>query len=295
MSETKSGIGGKVREQQDFNKKIGLFAGKVVCVNPNREEFKEILGIELKEESKADEYVGESKDGNPTVRINFWLEEAKTKQKFNVTFFLENKIKSNKDGSKQQYINELGSCSWADDPNNLPDWFVKRGGDSFREAFVGEEELYTFMRTWLGKLDYRDAGTTLQLEFKQLIKGNMKDIKAQINGEFSVPIVALAVVKTVVNEGEDNKEYQGVYNRNFLPEYSLKQFRLVDYDKSEVLAGLKKKASKDLKPHERFALQVSDSEYGCKDSFKLKDLQDYNKEEFLVGSNTPILEDDSSY
>ncbi len=296
MSETKvGGIGGRIRENNDFSKKVGLFAAKVICVNPNREEFKEILGMELKEESKADEYAGESKDNNATIRINFWLEELKTKQKFNVTFFLENKVKSNKDGSKQQYINELGSCSWADDPNNLPDWFVKRGPDSFREAFVGEEELYTFMRTWLGKLDYRDAGTTLQLEFKQLIKGNMKDIKAQINGEFSVPVVALAVVKTVVKEGEDSKEYQGVYNRDFLPEFALKQFRMVDYNKPDVLQGLKKKASKDLKVHERFALRVTDSEYGVKDFFILKDLQDYDPSMNIVSSNVPISTDGADY
>src|SRR6478736_851979 len=117
-------IEGKKRENQGFEgKKVGLFAAKVVAVNPDREEFKEVLGIELKDESKADNYIGE-KDGNVTLRLNFWLEEVKTKQKFNVTFFLENKEKSNKDNTKKQYINETGSCSWADDPNNLPKWFA---------------------------------------------------------------------------------------------------------------------------------------------------------------------------
>ncbi len=181
MSEqTKTGgIGGKVRENQEFSKKVGLFAAKVVCINPSREEYKETLGIELKEESKADEYIGESKDNNATIRVNFWLEELKTKQKFNVTFFLENKIRENKDGSKKQYINNIGVCSWADDENNLPDWFKKR---EYREAYTGEEDLYSFLRTWLGKLDYKDADSTLQLEWKQLLKGNLKDIKSQING-----------------------------------------------------------------------------------------------------------------
>jgi hypothetical protein len=263
----------------------------VIAVNPDRESFKELLGIELKEESKADEYAGESKDGNPTMRVNFWLEEQKSKQKFNVTFFLENKVKENKDATKKQYINNIGVCSWADDPNNLPDWFKKR---EYREAYVGEEELYSFMRTWLGKLDYKDAEATLQLEWKHLLKGNMKDIKSQINGEFSVNVVGLAVVKTVIKD-EDSKEYQGVYNRAFLPEFALKQFRLVDYNKPEVIAALKKKTSKDLKVHERFAVQVSDSEYGCKDSWKLKDLSDYNSEDFLVGSNAPMAADDASY
>ncbi len=289
-----SGIQGKQREQKDdFSKKVGLFLGSVIDVNPSTEDLKEKYGIELKEGSKAAEYLGESKDNNKTVRINFWLEEAKTKQKFNVTFFLENKIKENKDATKKQYINDLGSTSWADDPNHLPDWFKKRGEDSYRVAFVGEEELYNFMRTWLGKLDYKDAGTSLQLDFKQLLKGNVKDIKAQINGEFSSSVVCLATIKTVEKDGE-NKEYQGVYNRAFLPEFSLKQFRLVDYSKQEVQEGLKKKKSSDLKPHERFVLQVT-GEYGVKDFYSLKDLMEYDSSMNLVSTDKVIAEDDVSY
>ncbi len=289
-----SGIQGKQREQKDdFSKKVGLFLGNVIDVNPSTEDLKEKYGIELKEGSKAAEYLGESKDNNKTVRINFWLEEAKTKQKFNVTFFLENKIKENKDATKKQYINDLGSTSWADDPNHLPDWFKKRGEDSYRVAFVGEEELYNFMRTWLGKLDYKDAGTSLQLDFKQLLKGNVKDIKAQINGEFSSNVVCLATIKTVEKDGE-NKEYQGVYNRAFLPEFSLKQFRLVDYSKQEVQEGLKKKKSSDLKPHERFVIQVT-GEYGVKDFYSLKDLMEYDSSMNLVSTDKVIAEDDASY
>ena len=293
MSEQKTnGISGKVRESLDFGKKVGLFPAKVIAINPNREEYKDLLGMTLSDESKADEYTGESKEGNATVRINFWLEEMKSKQKFPVTFFLENKIRSNKDATKTQYINNIGVCSWSDDENNLPDWFKKR---DYRQAYTGEEDLYSFLRTWLGKLDYKDAESTLQLEWKQLIKGNVKDLKSQLNGEYTTPIVALAVVKTIVKEDGESKEYQGVYNRGFLPEYALKQFRLVDYSKPDVLAALKKRASKDLKPHERFVLQVTDSEHGSKDSFLLKDLRDYNPEEFLVGTNTPISSDGSDY
>jgi len=287
-----SEIKGKIREQQDFGKKVGLFAGKVICINPNREEYSSVLGITLGDESKADEYAGESKDGNATMRVNFWLEEAKSKQKFNVTFFLENKTKNNKDATKTQYINNIGVCSWADDPNNLPDWFIKR---DYREAYVGEEELYSFLRTWLGKLDYKDAESELIQEWKHLIKGNLKDLKAQINGELSCPVVALAVVKNCYKKDEETKEYQGVYNRAFLPEYSLKQFRLVDYNKPEVLAALKKKVNKDLKPHERFAIQIADSEYGCKDFWILKDLQEYDPNMNIVASNVPISETGSDY
>lgn len=288
-----SGIGGKIREQQEgFQKRVGLAEVKVIAVNPNREEFKEILNRDLDEDSKADKYLGESKEGNTTLRVDFWLEDVKTKQRDKVSFFLEDKQKVNKDGSKKQYINNLGTCSWADDENNLPDFFIKRG--EYRVAFVGEEELYTFLRTWLGNLDYKDAETTLQLDWKTLMKGNVKDLKAQVNGEYAVNIVVLLTVKTVVKEGEDAKQYQSVYNRGFLPVYAIKQFRLVDYTKKDVLSHLASKKSKDLKPHERFVLQVT-GEYGCKDSFVLKDAKEFNEADFLVSSNAPMSSDGDDY
>jgi hypothetical protein len=288
-----SGIGGNKRQstgESNFSKKVGLFEAKVVAINPTIEEFKDKLGIELKEDSKAIEYLGTSQDGNKTVRIDVWLEEVKNKDKFKVAFFLENKERENKDGTKKQYINTVGSCSWADDENNLPKWFTER---ECRVAYVGEEDLYNFMRTWLGDLDYRDAETTLQLEWTKLMKGNVKDLRDQIGGEWCTSVVALATVKTVEKDG-DIKEYQGVYNKGFLPAYTLKQFRLVDFSSSTILKGLREKKSKDLKPHERFVLNIT-GEYGCKEFYTFRDLAEYNADDNLVASDKVLEEDDSDF
>jgi hypothetical protein len=286
-------IGGKKRETPQFTetvKKVGLFEAKVIAINPTAEEYKEILGIELKEDSKATEYLGESNDGNTTLRVDVWLQDIKNEEKFKVNFYLEDKEKENKDQTKKQYINNVGTCSWADDPNNLPKWFSER---EYRVAFVGEEELYNFLRTWLGELDYRDAATTLQLEWKKVMKGNLKELKSQINGEWCTNVVALATIKTVIKE-DDTKEYQAVYNKAFLPSYAIKQFRLVDFSKQEVLSGLRAKKSKDLKPHERFVLTVT-GEYGCKDFYILKDLKEYNPEDNLVASDKPMSDDGDDF
>jgi hypothetical protein len=288
-----SGIGGNKRQstgESNFSKKVGLFEAKVIAINPTIEEFKDKLGIELKEDSKAVDYLGMSQDGNKTVRIDVWLEEVKNKDKFKVVFFLENKERENKDGTKKQYINTVGSCSWADDENNLPKWFTER---EVRVANVGEEDLYNFMRTWLGNLDYRDAETTLQLDWSKLMKGNVKDLRDQINGEWCTNVVALATVKTVEKDG-DIKEYQGIYNKGFLPAYTLKQFRLVDFSSSAILKGLREKKSKDLKPHERFVLNVT-GEYGCKEFYTFKDLAEYNADDNLVASDRVLEEDDSDF
>ena len=290
-----SNIGGKKKEQSqgqqsEYAKKVGLFEANVIAINPTMEEYKDILGMELKEDSKAVEYLGTSQDGNTTLRVDFWLEEIKNKDKFKVTFFLENKERTNKDQTKKQYINNIGTCSWAEDANNLPTWFA---GRDYRVAFTGEEDLYNFVKTWLGNLDYRDAETTLQLEWKTLMKGNLKDLKSQIDGEYCTSVVALATIKSVVKEN-DSKEYQSVYNKAFLASYNLKQFRLVDYNNPSILNTVRSKKSKDLKPHERFVLNVT-GEYGCKDFYILKDMKDYNADDNLVASDAIISDDDASY
>jgi len=289
-----SNIGGKKREssggESNFAKKVGLFEATVVAVNPDAEEFKEVLGMEIKEDSKATEYLGTNTDGDTKLRVDFWLQDVKSKDKFKVSFFLENKIRENKDKTKKQYINNIGSCSWADDPNNLPEWFTKR---DYRPAFLGEEDLYNFMRTWLNKLDYRDVDTVLQLEWKKLMRGNLKDLKDQINGEWCGTVGALATVIVKERDGE-SKEYQGIYNKAFLYGGSLKQFRLVDYSNKKTLESLKNKKPKDLKNHEKFVVNVT-GEYGCKDYYILKDLQDYNPDDNLVASDAYISEDGDDY
>ena len=288
-----STIGGKKRESNalpEFTKQVGLFEAKVVAINPNAEEYKDVLEIELKDDSKALDYLSVNKEGNTALRVDIWLQDIKNESKFKVTFFLENREKENKDGTKLQYINAVGVCSWAADADDLPDWFAKR---DYRPAFVGEEELYGFLRTWLGNLDYRDEETTLDLDWKKLMKGNLKDLKSQIDGEYCTNVVALATIKTVVKDG-DVKEYQNIYNKSFLPAYTLKQFRLVDYNKSDMQSKLRAKATRDLKPHERFVVNIT-GEYGCKDYFVFKDLADYDAEANMVSSDSVISEDDADF
>jgi len=290
-----SSIGGKKRESSasssDFGKKVGLFEANVVAINPTAEEFKDILGMELKEDSKATEYLGETRDGNNYLRVDVWLEEVKNKDKFKVSFFLEDKERENKDGTKKQYINSIGMCSWAADENDLADWFTK--DRDYRVAYVGEEDFYNFMRTWLSELDYRDAETVLQLEWKKLMRGNVKDLKDQIDGEWSKSVVALATVIVKERDGE-SKEYQGIYNKAFVGGYSLKQFRLVDYSDRRVQDSLKNKKPRDLKAHEKFVMNII-GEYGCKDYYILKDLQDYNADDNLVASDAFISDDGDDY
>jgi hypothetical protein len=286
-------IQGNQREQkqtQDFSKKVGLFEAEVVAINPTAQEYKEILDIELPSESKATEYLGKSRDGNTYLRVDVWLKEVKNGDKLKVSFFLEDKERENKDGSKKQYINNIGRCAWADDPNNLAEWFSKR---DYRVAYVGEEELYEFLRTWLGKLDYMKDDSVLQADWKKLMRGNVSELKSQVEGAYCTNIGALATIIMKEKDGE-HKEYQGVYNKAFLPAYALKNFRLINYNDVTVQTTLRNKKLKELKPHERFVVNVS-GEYGCRDYYILRDIKDYNANDNLVASDAAIADDDGGY
>lgn len=290
-----SSIGGTRREstggEGNFSKKVGLFEANVIAINPTIEEFKDVIGMELKEDSKAAEYLGDTKDGNTYLRVDVWLEEVKSKEKFKTTFFLEDKERENKDGTKKQYINSIGMCSWAADENDLAEWFTK--DRDYRVAYTGEEDLYNFLRVWLGNLDYRSVETTLQLEWKKLMRGNVKDLKDQINGEWCNTVVSMATVITKERDGEA-KEYQGVFNKAFIGGYAMKQFRNIDYNNKRTQADLKNKKPRDLKGHEKFVLNVA-GEYGCKDYYIFSDIQEYNADDNLVASDDYISDDGADY
>ena len=290
-----STIGGVKREstntESKFNKKVGLFEANVIAINPTNEEYKDVLGIELGEDSKATNYLGQTKDGNTYLRVDVWLQEVKNKENFKVSFFLEDRERENRDQTKKQYINSVGMTSWADDENNLFDWFKENR--EYRVAFIGEEDLYDFLRTWLGQLDYRKAETTLALDWPKLMRGNVKDLKDQVDGEWCNSIVALATVVTKERDGE-TVEYQGVYNKAFLSGYTMRQFRLVDYTDPKIVNQLKSRKPRELRPHERFVVKVS-GEYGCKDYYILKEIEDYNPDKNLVASDNYISEDGDDY
>ena len=293
-----SSIGGKVREQSsgsgtdnNYEKKVGIFEANVIAINPTAEEYSSILGREISPDSKATEYLGETKDGNTYLRIDVWLQEVKNQDNFKVSFFLEDKQRQNKDGTKNQYINNVGTCSWADDESNLYDWFTK--DRDFRVAYVGEEDLYGFVQKWLSKLDYRHSDTELQVDWKKLMRGDVRDLKSQIDGEYCGSVVSLATVVVKERDGE-SKEYQGIYNKGFLSGWAMKFFRAVDYTDRRVVEALKSKLSRDLKQHEKFVVQVS-GEYGCKDYYILKEIEDYNPGDNLVASDKHISDDDAGY
>ena len=292
-------VGGAIKTE--FKKKVGVFEAKVVAINPDRETYQELTGFEVDEASKQFDYLGTDKDDPTidTVRINVLLEEMTTKQLFPVNFFLKNKVRMDKNGVKTQFINSVGLTTWAVSKEDIKPWFTKFDR-TFREAFEGEEELYKFLRAWLSNINFFDKSADLSLDFKKLINGNMRELTEQINGSNAATVLCLATVRLVDKDGEE-KEFQNVYNRDFLAGNRVKNFRLSRYDDAKIEAvKLKKKENEEhnlevkesgegkakyLKDYEEFALSVSDSEHGVKDFYTLEPLKDYEPSENPVAGN----------
>ena len=283
-------IGGSKREIPqggDFPKKVGIFEAKVLAINPSTKEFKDILGIELKEDSNATNYYDDVKQ---KLKVNVWLQDVNSDFRTTATFWLEHGEKVNKDETKKQYINDIGVCSWASSVDLLPVWFAKRHN---RVAHIGEEKFLGFVRIWLGGLDFSDLSTEIMLDWKKVMSGDLTDLKDQIDGEFTQTVGALATVKTVDKE-DGPKSYQNIFIKSFFPGYSIKSMRLVDYNNPDVVRGLKFRKTAELKMHERFIVNAT-GEYGCKDYYTFKELHDYDPEANLVESDKVIATDDADF
>jgi hypothetical protein len=287
-------VGGSKREIPsggEFTKKVGFFEATVAAINPSAEEFKSQLDIELKEDSKATEYLSTDKDGTSKLRVDVWLKDVKSEEKLKLTFWLEDNKKFNKDKTKKQYVNSVGITTWASSEEDLPQWFVKNR--DYRVAYVGEEDFVGFLRIWLGGLDFMDDSTELMLDWKSLMRGNLKEWKEQIDGEWCQTVGALATIKTV--EKEDGPvSYQNVYNKAFFPGYNIKNMRNMDYNNPEVVRSLSFKKFKELKMHERFVVNVV-GEYGCKDYYTFKELHDYDPSNNVAASDKVYSTDDADY
>lgn len=305
---------GNRKEQKEFSKEIGLFEGKVVSINPDREELEKLLNTEL---DKDPEYVEKKKlkdsNGNFTgeevdsVRVSVWLEDVKNQRLRNISFYLEDRPRFNKDKTKVQYVNSVGTTSWAlieDGTDGLPSWFTHFlskdktviGNKEFRKAIVGEEELMTFVKAWT-MYDIFDVDTNILLDTKKLFRGNVKELSAEIGSDMVQTIVAMATVRItekVTNEDTGEKEtvvYQSVYNKDFLPGYAIKYFRGVDYNSARIeqIRGKSK-----LTGFEKFIANITDKEHGCKTPIFLGEAKEFVVGEHVAAGDAALVEEDDA-
>lgn len=250
-------------------KKIGVFASTPAFVNPTNKQLEEILGKELEKEYS---YTGEDRDGNKTATVSIWTKETTTGEYFNTKFFLTNKEReSSQTPGSFQYINALGSCSWAKDESLLPSWFTEH---SYRKALVGEEELHEFMRAWIIKKG--QIVDNLRLDTDKFFQGDFSELEQAIQSFSDRTVCQLALIKQMNKDGEI-KEYQSVYNKKTLPGWYIDIFK-----KGELPTG---------KLWTNFTSQILDPQYGLKDTkFELCLLKKYEPNAAIVESKSAVIQ-----
>jgi hypothetical protein len=297
---------GNKRESTYVSKEVGVFEGKVVAINPSKQELEMLLNTTIEKDVT---YNAMKKEENgtetPTIRLSFWLKPENSEKLKNVSFFIEKRARTNKDGNKYQYVNQVGRTAWGEIAANgtdLPNFFTQFldrnkmsiGDMTYRQALIGEEELMNFVRSWLN-FDYFSPDTNILLDWDKIFRNNYKELSDGMKSDAEQTILALATVRVVTDPNtEETKEFQSIYNKAFLPGYNIKLFRGTKFT-SDRIAVIKTKESKKLQPHERFILTVSDSEYGCKDRYILEEAKEYDGSTFFENTDKVLSTDDADY
>lgn len=269
-------------------KYVGLTKVEVKAVNPTRSQLNALLNIEDTDEDKPIEYLGEDRDGNRRVRLSFWLYSENLDKYFNYSFIIIDRVRKSKDEVKTQYINSVGITAWSDSDDNLPVWFTKFtdkqkneiGDKEFRPALSGEEQLGTFLRSWLGRLDWNDPDTNAMIENKEFFNENFKGLQDQIGGNYDTPFMVLLGVRT--DEEDSTKQYQTVWE-HFLP---------AGFE--TYLKNMNFKSDYARKTWARFVENV-ESEYGFKSSYELCEAKEYDPNEDPITAPEPPTATDSKY
>lgn len=268
-------VKGKSAEFTDYSKKVGLFEGKILAFNPEKEELEKILGTEIK---KDPEYLKEDQEGNDMCILTIWVEDVKSGMKKSCKIPLIDTPLTTKDGSKTKFINIQGNISYyVDKKENLMSWFNEFESWQCRR---GEDQLYTFLKAWLQIDTFHDKTAEMSVDFKKLLKGNIKELKSFIGSEYDHTVLFNQTISTVTKEDEEGnevtREYENLYNRDFLPGSAIKFFNL---------GG---KLPKFVQKY------VDNCAYGIKDFYIMEPLQDYSPDMNKVSTDEAVLEEDGS-
>lgn len=267
-------------------KYIGFTKVQVRAVNPTRSELNKLLGKDPSEDDKEIVYLSQDQDGNDRVRLSFWLYDEKLDNYFVHSFNLTNKVRLSKDGVKTQYVNNTCTVAWSDVPDNLPDWFTRfldknkneLATKEFRKALLGEEELTTLLRTWLGRMTWNDINSSVMIDTKALFGGDYSELQSLVDGDYDTPFVILTGVRT--DENDTEKQYQQVYGKAFLP----KSF--MDYIPNYEKKGEKAFGSEQSKKTWRKFETDVNGDFGFGAYFELSPIKEYDRTKDISASPT---------
>lgn len=188
----------------------GLRNMKVIAINPNKAEM-EALGYSPQNEpsytSEGEPFVPGGIEKSKKLRLDFFLQgEGDTEGstvRTKIAFFLENKPRINKAGTKAEWINDTGRTAWGT-TDTAPDTLKWFEAATARPCYMGEGDVHLFLVNWLNI----QPGDEAKLDnFVALFDGNYSELRSILGANANNEIKVLLTVR-------DGK-YQSVYNRYF--------------------------------------------------------------------------------
>lgn len=225
------------KDSTGIKRYIGVAPCFIKAVNPNKAEFEALFGAELEDEPN---YIGTVEvDGTevPNVRLSFVLQPDVEKVGFevgpqNMALFLQKRPRYNKEHTKVQVIDKYGRTAWPTieqaKNHEIPVYGNGQAANidkDYRPAYVGEEELTNFLKTYLNipnPMRYVN-NTWVPADNLQDCEARLENIDNLFKGDFSEIREAVALqplnkvkVSFGVRTTEDNKQYQAFYTPMFL-------------------------------------------------------------------------------
>lgn len=231
------------KDSQSYKRYIGIAPMFIKAVNPNKTEHEEIFSTTLNEDPV---YVTEQQDNEGTVyknaRISVVFKPDEKTIGFEMPYvtmalFIQNRPRYNSDKTKVQIIDKYGRTSWAtvEEVKNHKIPYGKNGqplniDSDYRPAFVGEEDLTNFVKTYLciPEISFWNP-TTRTWGVNEKVKpeececrfDNLKNI---FNGDFSEiqealsfqPTNKVKVMLGVRSDAQSGRLYQSVYTKRFV-------------------------------------------------------------------------------
>ena len=193
-------------------KEIKLYTGlhnvKVVAINPSKEQLEE-MGFKPQ---NAPSYITTDTTGDNTIiklRLDFHVEGKDAEGqliKTKVAFFLEDRYRTNRDGTKAEWINDFGRTAWSavGTPEVSPSGLVWFKSETARRSHVGEADLHLFLVNWLNIGPDDEAKMD---NYLALFKEDYAELRSILAGNIDNEERVMLTVR--------DSKYQSVYNKYF--------------------------------------------------------------------------------
>lgn len=225
----------ETKESAPIKKYIGIAPVQIVAINPNKEELEKLFNRTI---DKEPEYLGVREiEGQkiPFIRVDFFLKTNPDKSNgidtiAKLSLFVRQDKMTNKDNTKYKVIDKYARNAWVtveEYNNNLIPQYSNgpaRIDRNYRQMFRGEEQIISFVKTFLGINDVdeyvdgvwkmRSNPEDYEAGFNNInnwFKGDISEIKD------SIKLMPNNYIKVMfgVRAGDDGREYQDIFTECF--------------------------------------------------------------------------------